>query len=49
MTMTLENGVLKGEKMKFISGVVEGKQSGAFSFVPLGEFIGRPSWTKSGP
>ena len=22
---------------------------GAFSFVPLSEFVGRPSWTKSGP
>ena len=22
--------------------------SGAFSFVPLSEFVGRPSWTKSG-
>ena len=21
---------------------------GAFSFVPLSEFVGRPSWTKSG-
>ena len=23
--------------------------AGAFSFVPLSEFVGRPSWTKSGP
>ena len=22
---------------------------GAFSFVPLSEFVGSPSWTKSGP
>ena len=24
------------------------QQAGAFSFVPLSEFVGRPSWTKSG-
>ena len=26
----------------------ENKKLGAFSFVPLSEFVGRPSWTKSG-
>ena len=24
------------------------RKIGAFSFVPLSEFVGRPSWTKSG-
>ena len=26
----------------------QGTVFGAFSFVPLSEFVGRPSWTKSG-
>ena len=29
--------------------LLNGSRFGAFSFVPLSEFVGRPSWTKSGP
>ena len=30
-------------------GSLRALEIGAFSFVPLSEFVGRPSWTKSGP
>ena len=34
-------------QIKYTNGT--GKKKGAFSFVPHSEFVGRPSWTKSGP
>ena len=46
-TGILENKQGGQRRVPFSNGLPEGL--GAFSFVPLSEFVGRPSWTKSGP
>ena len=38
----------EGTRGSLVRMTVLPQTRGAFSFVPLSEFVGRPSWTKSG-